>query len=352
MYRQEEPDINLGQFLERIRNFFRRLPGGGGLVPMAVVAGFVIAFGIWMYSGLYTVDPGEQAALRMLGKFDSVTEPGLHWFWPSPIGTRDVVNVLEVRRLEVGLRGGTPVDAEALMITGDENIVNAQLVVQYDIQQSILTEDGGFVLPIEAFLFRSSDPEGTILKSATESALRQAVGERDIDDVLTELKDEVQQETKTLLQVLLDSYETGIRIREVKLQNVLAPVQVQDAFDDVVRAKENRETIINLAEAYEAQVLPTAKGQATRTIQAAQAFKAERIAKATGEAARFLDVLRAFQESQDVTRQRLYLEAMEEILPGVTKFIVSDQAGGNLLQFLPIGASASPSPLEQVAQQP
>ncbi len=360
MYRQDEPEINLEQLLERLRNFtsrFRLGGGGGNGLSLIVFAVFGVALLIWLGTGFYTVDPGELAALRRVGKFqDPPQGPGLHWFWPAPIGTRAIVNVEEVRRLEVGVRGSTPVLAESLMITGDENIVDAQLVVQYDIGRALLEcSDGTVVVPgnpwppgttnrvltaIEQFLFRSADSDGVILKSAAESALRQVVGQRDIDDVLTELKEEVQAEVKELLQRELDLYQTGINVREVKLQNVLAPAQVQDAFDDVVKAQEDRQQIIRLAEAYEADILPRALGSAQRTIQAAEAFKAERIARATGEAARFTSVLNEFRNSEEVTRQRLYLEAMEEILPGITKFIVAADSGGNLLQFLPLSGTA------------
>lgn len=361
MYRQDEPEINLEQLLERLRNFasrFRLGGGGGNTFPLIVFAVFGVALLIWLGTGFYTVDPGEQAALRQVGKFqDPPQGPGLHWFWPAPIGTRAIVNVEEVRRLEVGVRGSTPVLAESLMITGDENIVDAQLVVQYDITRSLTgcsdgtavvpgtpcppgTADEGVLTAIEQFLFRSADSDGVILKSAAESALRQVVGQRDIDDVLTELKEEVQAEVKELLQRELDLYQTGIFVREVKLQNVLAPAQVQDAFDDVVKAQEDRERIIRLAEAYEADILPRALGAAERTVQAAEAFRAERIARATGEAARFTSVLNEFRNSEEVTRQRLYLEAMEEILPGITKFIVASDSGGNLIQFLPLSGTA------------
>ena len=363
MYRQDEPELNLNQILERISSFFKRigLPGGGGgggnTIAYAVFGILLVALVIWLASGIYTVEPGEQAALRRVGKFNSVQGPGLHWFWPAPIGTLAIVNVEEVKRLELGLRGATPILAESLMITGDENLVDVQLVVQYDVQRSLTEEDGTVVSAVEQFLFRSADPDGAILKSAAESALRQVVGQRDIDDVLTILKEEVQAEAKDLLQLLLDSYQTGIRVREVKLQNVQAPSQVQDAFDDVVRAKEDKERIIREAEAYQADILPRALGAAQRTLQTAEAFKAERVAKATGEASRFLQVLTEFRESEDVTRQRLYLEAMEEILPGITKFIVATESGGNLLQFLPLTGDTqlpppAPAPASPPAAQP
>jgi len=357
MYRQDEPELNLNQVLERIGSFFKRFGlraggAGGNTFAYAVFGLLTISLLIWLGTGFYTVEPGEQAALRKVGKFDSTQGPGLHWFWPAPIGTRATVNVEEVKRLEIGLRGAAPVLAESLMITGDENLVDVQLVVQYDIQRSLTEDDGTVVSSVEQFLFRSADPDGAILKSAAESALRQVVGQRNIDDVLTILKEEVQAEAKELLQRLLDSYQTGIRVREVKLQNVQAPSQVQDAFDDVVRAKEDKERIIREAEAYQADILPRALGAAQKTILGAEAFKAERVAKATGEASRFSQVLTEFKESEDVTRQRLYLEAMEEILPGITKFIVATESGGNLLQFLPLTGDAQVPPSQPPAVQP
>ena len=333
MQRQpDEPEINLDQFLESIRSFFRRLPfgggggGGGGRSTFAyIVFGIVILSGaIWLATGFYTIQPGERSVMRQFGTFKTEEDPGLHWFWPAPIGTKAIVNVDEIRRLELGFRGGTSVPIESIMITGDENIVDAQLLVQYNIKDP------------RDFLFRAVDPDGLTIKDAAETALRQVVGARNIDDVLTTEKEAVQSDTADVLQRLLDLYQTGINVTEVKLQNVRPPVQVRDAFDDVVKAREDKDRIINLAEAYEADVLPKARGQAARLLEGAVAFKAERVAKATGESQRFLKVLEEFQKSRNVTRQRLYLEAMEEILPGITKFIVDGDSGGNLLQFLPL----------------
>ena len=334
MQRQpDEPEINLAQFLESIRSFFRRLPfggggggGGGGRSTFAyIVFGIVIlSAAIWLSTGFYTIQPGERSIMRQFGKFQTEEAPGLHWFWPAPIGTKAIVNVDEIRRLELGFRGGTSVPVESIMITGDENIVDAQLLVQYNIKDP------------RDFLFRAVDPAGLTVKDAAETALRQVVGSRNIDDVLTTEKEAVQSDTADVLQRLLDLYGTGINVTEVKLQNVRPPAQVQDAFDDVVKAREDKDRIINLAQAYEADVLPKARGQAARLLEGAAAFKAERVAKATGESQRFLKVLKEFQKSRNVTRQRLYLEAMEEILPGITKFIVDGDSGGNLLQFLPL----------------
>ena len=347
VYRPDEPEIKIEQVVDRIRGFFGkfRLGGKGGSTgSLIVIALFGIAFLVWMGSGFYTVQPGEEAALRRLGKFDSITEPGLHWWWPTPIGARDVVKVADVRQLEVGVRGSTPILNESLMITGDPdeagqpgeapNIVDVQLLVQFDIKD------------IEKFLYRAIDPAGQSIKDATETALRQVVGSRPIDDVLTDKKEDTQAETKIVLQKLLDDYNTGINVREVKLLNVFAPEQVKDAFDDVVRAKEDKARIINLADAYKEDILPKARGEAARLTEAAEAYKQERIAIAEGQAQRFLSVLAEYEKAPDVTRQRLYLEAMEEILPGITKYIISKDHGGGLLELLPLSGDAQlPPPL-------
>lgn len=340
MYRQDEPEVNLDQILERIRGFTGRFRGGGGNgIALLILGFFVVVLGIWLGTGFYTVQPGERAALRRLGQFDSIQPPGLHWFWPAPIGTRNVVRVDEVRRLEIGVRGTTPVPIESIMITGDQNIVDAQLLVQFNIND------------LESFLFEAVDPAGETIKNATESALRQVIGSRIIDDVLTTEKEAVQIETKTKLQELLDLYQTGINVTEVRLLNVRPPLPVQDAFDDVVRAREDKERIINLAEAYRESELPIARGDAARLIESAEAFRETRVAEATGEAEQFLRVLAAYREAPDITRQRLYLEAMEEILPGVTKFIVDQDNGGNLLQFLPLSGSMNGTASPQTQSQ-
>ena len=194
------------------------------------------------------------------------------------------------------------------------------------------------------------------IKDAAETSLRQVVGSRDIDDVLTTEKEAVQFETKDKLQELLDLYQTGIEVTEVKLQNVRPPAQVQEAFDDVVRAREDKETIINLADAYLEGQLPVARGDAARMLEAAEAFRATRVADATGQADKFLSVLAEYRKAPEITRQRLYLEAMEEILPGVRKFIVDSDNGGNLLQLLPLTDGATdgttPFPIPRTTPAP
>ena len=343
-----QPDINLDEILEKISAGFRRFGGklgGGGTRAIVLLAVALVAL-LWLATGVYQVKPAEQAALRLFGKYTGELQgPGIHWFWPGPIGTRNIEAVTEIRRMELGFRtlpGGQigDVPQEALMITGDLNIVDVQMVVQYRISD------------LASFLFRVDDPgeadrdvkpgfpEGRTLKDAAESALRQVVGQRSIDDVLTVEKEAAQADTLLQLQAILDDYfppgKSGIEIQEVRLLNVRPPDAVRDAFDDVVRARVDKESRINEALAYQQDQVPRARGDAQRIIQGAAAFKQERILRATGEANRFLSVLEEYEQSKEVTRQRLYLEAMEEILPGITKFIVAPDSGGNLLQFLPL----------------
>lgn len=313
MSRQDEPEVDLEQILERVRSFFRRFSfGGGGTALVAILVLFAVAVVLWLGSGIYTVSAvgGEVAVLRMFGKYSGEAQQGLNWFWPAPIGTRNIVQAEERRLMELGFRGNSPFTDESLMITGDENIVDVQLLIQYNIKDP------------EKFLFDVVDPEAVTLRDVAETTLRQVVGSRPIDDVLTNRKEEVQAETQQLLQQLLDEYGTGIHVTEVKLQNVNPPPQVQDAFADVVRAKEDKERIINLADAYKEDVLPKAEGTAARLREDAEAYRAERVNLATGKAAAFIAVLLEYRKAKDVTRQRLYLESMEEILPGIKKNIL------------------------------
>jgi membrane protease subunit HflK len=228
------------------------------------------------------------------------------------------------------------------MITGDLNIVNLQMVVQYQISS------------LESYLFRVDDPgevlrgieqgnpEGRTLKDATEAALRQVVGQRSIDDILVVNRPAVEAETRDELQKILDLYETGIQINTVALQTIRPPDQVRAAFDDVVNARVDRESRINEARAFEQDRIPRAEGDAAQVVQAAEAFKTERIARATGEVNRFRSVLQEYLSAPDVTRQRLYLEAMETILPDLTKFVLTEDSSGNLLQFLPLTQEGTP----------
>lgn len=351
-----QPEMDFEQIMARLRagwaQLNRRLGGGG--VGLAILGLIGIIAVIWLATGIYTISPGENAALRLFGAVQGapVTDDGLHWWWPGPIGQTDVILVTETRRMELGFRSNetgnqTPFPTEALMITGDLNIVDVQMVVQYNIKS------------LNDFLFRVSDPgeeargipagrpDGRTLKDAAEAALRLVVGQRSIDDVLVRDREGVEEDTRRRLQEILDVYSTGINIEAVQLQDVKAPEEVRDAFDDVLRARQERDTKINQARAYEEDIIPRAQGDAAQIREAAEAFRQARIARAQGEADQFVSVLNEFRNSQEVTRQRLYLEAMEEVLPGITKIIVSPDAEsalilGNEGRVTPVPVGPSP----------
>ena len=349
MYRppqQEESQLNFEEVIQRLRASLPKLPGigGGGVIGLIIAAVLVIAV-IWAGTGFYTVGPDQEAVLRTFGKFTGTAEGGLHWFYPSPIGKRDVVAVTTTRRLELGFRSGADgftvaqsVTNESLMITGDVNIVDVQAVVQYRISN------------LPDFLFQVDDPgdpdrgiapgnpDGRTLRDIAETALRQVVGARDIDDVLTTEKEQVQTDVLLKMRELAASYRTGIEVIQVLLQNVNPPLEVQSAFEDVVRAREDKERLINLAQAYQLAEIPKAHGEAAKITEAAEGFKQGRIALAQGEADGFDAILAGYLRSPEITRQRLYLEAMEEILPGMKKFILSDSG---VLPFLPLDGSTS-----------
>ena len=311
MFNNKEPEFNfskLSNILNNIRKYIP-LPKNNFFIFIIVILFFI---GLWGSSGIFTVQPGEQAALKLFGKFNSLAGPGLHWFFPSPIGDKDIVATDTIRRLELGFRGDKAVPSEALMITGDENIVDAQLLVQFDIKD------------LKNFLYKTISPAEKTMMDVAETALRQVVGSKPIDDVLTTEKEAVQSETKILMQSLLDNYETGIRVREVKLQNVQPPQQVQDAFDDVVRAREDKAKIINLADAYREDILPKARGYAAKVIQDAKAYEAVRIAESQGEADKFNSILKEYNLQKETTESRLYLETIERVLPKLKQIIIGD----------------------------
>ena len=327
-------------------NIAGRLPRIGGFGPVLILG---IAALLWLGSGIYQVEPDSQAVVRIFGVPGDPIPPGLGWRPPGPIGALDIVQVRQVRNMELGFRTvdigpplrTQPVPVEALMITGDENIVDVEVVVQYRI------------IDISAYLFNVFDPgdpvrritdkpDGRTLKDATEAALREVVGSRSLDDVLTVERAAVETETQDLLQGLLDLYGAGLQVERLILQIVKPPDPVEAAFLDVVSAKEEKEQLVNQARAFEADIIPKAQGEAEQMKREAEAFKEARIAQAEGDSARFLSILKEYQQSQNVTRVRLYLETMEVVLPNIRKFIVSAEAGGSLLQFLPLQDTVPP----------
>jgi membrane protease subunit HflK len=327
------PEIpGLSETLERLR-------AAGPLLPLLLGAA-VLA--LWFASGIYVVEPGEQGVVRRFGREAARTDQGLNFHWPWPVERVDVVNLAVVRRIEVGFRtvaGGTGrgfatgargtrtrphrVPDESLMLTGDENIVDAQMIVQYRVRDP------------SKYLFRLKDPE-LVLRAAAEVALRSTVGNATIDDVLTVGRLKVQEETIEFLQRLMDRYESGMLITEVKLQTVDPPDQVKDAFAEVVRAREDREKLINQSRGYREDVLPKARGEAQKILREAEAYREERILRSQGDAAKFSAVAAAYRKAPRVTRDRLQLETVERVLAGSEKVLVDKSIGNSILPFLPL----------------
>ena len=297
--------------------------------------GFLPIFGIalifWLFTGVYTVGPDEVGVVQRFGKYDRIVQSGLNYHMPFPIETVKTPKVTEVKRIEVGFRTVgknqyRTVERESLMLTGDENIVDAELIVQYKIKEPI------------NYLFNFIGPELT-LREASEASLRTVVGRHNIDEALTSGKLMIQEETKELLQSILDKYGTGVHVVAVQLQDVSPPKQVIDAFKDVASAKEDKNRMINEAEGYRNDVIPKARGEAQAMIREAEGFRESRIKRAEGDVAKFKAILKEYKKAKDVTRERLYLEAMEELLPGLEKYIVPNGEDGNLLNLLNLGST-------------
>lgn len=389
------PDVNevIAEVTTTLRNNLKRIGPIFGIVLAALV----------LFLGFYTVGPGERGVVRRFGKELKQTAPGLHFHIPF-MERVDKVNMESVRRVEVGFNEAGVLKDEALMLTGDENIVAVQLVVQYRVADP------------SRFLFRLRDPE-RVLQSTAEVALRTLVGRTKIDDVMTnralaretpvsapgtnvagaagagpdevklgsagqgaggadaapqtqpaapgarpgeneeaaaermekefaaqvvDYRAQLQEDMRLLLQRLMDSYESGLEIREVKLQNVDAPDEVKDAFHAVTRAREEKEKLINQARGYAADKIPRARGEKAMLVREAEAYKEERVLKAKGDAARFDQVHKEYVDAKDVTRQRLYIETMERVLGSIKdKTLIDDNVGDSAVKLLPIGAAAA-----------
>ncbi len=302
---------------------FRAL--GGGVI-------ILILAGLWAVSGFYIVEADEQGVVRKFGEMVRVTQPGINYHLPWPIEKVDTPKVTEVRRLEIGFRTIDPgpparyrkVPNESHMLTGDENIVDCEIIVQYRIMDAA------------KYLFNVRGQEETV-RDASESALRQMIGKHHIDEALTTGKSEIQQETKDLLQRILDKYEVGLLVVAVQLQDVHPPQEVIQAFKDVASAKEDKNKFINLAQGYRNDVIPKARGESEKILREAEAYKEERINRSEGDVQRFQKVLTEYRKAKDVTARRLYLETMEKVLPKVKKVVAkTGKEGTGFLGVLPI----------------
>ena len=296
-----------------------------------VPAVLIIVLILWLISGVYFVAPDEVGVVKRFGKAVRTTMSGPHYHLPTPIETVLKPKVTQVRRLEIGFRtisdrqigSNRVVPSESLMLTKAENIVNLTFIVQYEIKDA------------EKYLFNVSDIPKTV-KDAAEAAMRETIGKNNIDDILTIGKFKVQQDTKVNLQHILDSYDAGVHIVAVQLQDVHPPDQVMAAFKDVASAKEDKAKLINDAHGYRNDILPKANGKAAQIVNDAIAYKESKIIAAKGDTSRFLQVLEQYKMAKDVTRKRLYIETMEEVLPGVDKIIIEEKIGTNILPHLPL----------------
>jgi membrane protease subunit HflK len=294
--------------------------GGGGALLLAVLVLLV-----WIASGFYIVDASNRGVVLRFGKYHETTQPGPRWHLPYPIESAEIVNLSQVRTVEVGYRNNvkSKVLKESLMLTDDENIIDIQFAVQYILKSP------------EDYLFNNRNTDDAVLQAA-ETAIREIVGKSKMDFVLYEGREQVAAEATKLMQEILDRYQTGILVSKVTMQNAQPPEQVQSAFDDAVKAGQDRERLKNEGQAYANDVIPKAKGAAARLLEEAQGYRQRVVANAEGEAARFTQVLSEYQKAPQVTRERLYLETVQQVLESTSKIVIDQRAAGGSLLYLPL----------------
>jgi len=330
------PDLDQlwNEFNQRLNRLLGNKGGGGssggGFTPnmrgakAGIGAILGITFILWMASGFFIVQEGQTGVILTFGKYSHMTSAGFNWRWPNPIQNHEVVNVSQVRTLEVGYRSSVKnkQPKEALMLTEDENIIDIQFAVQYKLKNA------------SEWVFSNRDPEDTVRQIA-ESSIREIVGKGKMDFVLYEGREKVAFDVNQLMQKILDRYQTGVQVTNVTMQAVQPPEQVQAAFDDAVKAGQDRERQKNEGQAYANDVIPRARGTASRLMQESEAYRARVIASAQGDAARFKQVLTEYQKAPAVTRDRMYLETMQQIFSTTSK-VMLDARNGNHLLYLPL----------------
>jgi membrane protease subunit HflK len=326
---QGPPDLDelFKKLQNRIRGMFggRRRGDGGGGKSSGIGIGFivVVVLAVWLLSGFYVVDEGKRGVVLLFGDHVRTSEPGPHWHLPYPIGEVRTVDVAALRTVKIGYEGaGRIIADEALMLTGDRNIISVLLAVQWRVSDP------------SKYLFTIADPEQT-LKQIAESALREVVGRQPLDFVATVGRAEVVAEVEALIKEALEDYDAGIEVVEVADQDVQLPEPVQEAVAEVERARATAERLVNEANAYRSEILPEAQSEAARIRESAVGNAAEMVTEAEGETAEFLAVLNEYQKTPDVTRQRLYIEALESVLTGTRKVLVSGEANAPLT-YLPL----------------
>ena len=342
---QEDPLAEIQKLFEQVRDRF----GGGGTSRFNPWILVVLLLLLYALSGIFIVAPDQRGIVLRFGRVVREVPAGPSYHLPWPIEQVLKPAVTQVRKEEFGFRTvsvGPParyrdVDPEALMLTGDENIVKLQFIVQYRIKP----DPSGPT----AFLFNMRDPEES-LRTASEAAMREVIGRTKIDDAMTEGRQQVEEEAQKRLQAILDRYDSGLQVVAVKLQDVDPPDQVSDAFKDVISAQQDRERMINEARGYANDVVPKARGQAAQMLNEAEGYSEAKVRDATGIAQRFIEVQREYAKAKEVTRRRLYLETMEEILPRVNKIILDETAGKQVVPYLPLDQALRSHQAETIAE--
>jgi membrane protease subunit HflK len=329
----EPPDIDA--FLRKAQENFRNVMPGGMGTGKIIGLGVLALAGLWLASGLYIVRPGEEAVVQRFGaKMRTQTEPGLAYKLPAPFETLTKVNVNEIRLMSIGFTDGPAarrdVPEESLMLTFDRNIVDINLVIQWNIKSA------------QDYLFSVKDQENTIKKVA-ESAIREVVGQMPMFPIITSERKQIADRTKQILQENLDQYKSGVNITQVLIEKAEVHPDVQGAFQDVQSAKQDAEDVQNRAEAYRQDILPKARGSAIQMIQQAEGYKQSVVAKATGDAQRFNSIFEAYKSGEDVTRERIYIETMEDVMTNARKIIMDNSGGKNVVPYLPLDNLTRPA---------
>jgi len=345
---------------KKLDNLLKRKSGGGGgegsgggekpaggkplhfRGGIGLVAGLLLL--MWVSSGFYIVNEGQRGVVLRFGKYVETTQAGLRWHMPYPVEIVESVNLSQVRTVEIGYRNNvrSKVLKESLMLTDDENIIDIQFAVQYILKNP------------EEFLFNNREPESAVMQAA-ETAIREVIGKTKMDFVLYEGREQVAAQTTVLMQEILDRYKIGVAISKVTMQNAQPPEQVQAAFDDAVKAGQDRERQKNEGQAYANDVIPKARGNAARLMEEAEGYKQRVIVSSEGDASRFKQILVEYSKAPGVTRDRMYLDMMQQVLSSSTKILVDQKSGNNLL-YLPLdkliqNSGPSPTPA-QITETP
>ncbi len=316
--------------------------GPGDARGAGIGAGVVAAvvFFLWLISGFFIVQEGQTGIVLTFGKFSHAAQPGFNWRWPYPIQSHEAVNLSQVRTVEVGYRSNVrnKLARESLMLTDDENIIDIQFAVQYRLKDA------------SDWVFNNRDQEETV-KQVAETAIREIVGKAKMDFVLYEGREKIAFDTSALMQQILDRYKTGVLVTNVTMQAVQPPEQVQAAFDDAVKAGQDRERQKNEGQAYANDVVPKARGAASRLLQESEGYRARVVANAEGEAARFSKVLVEYQKAPGVMRDRMYIDAMQQIFASTTKVMVDTKANNSMI-YLPLDKLIAQTAAEAAAAAP